>query len=150
MANINTKFKKILSDLEANIKDEKDLEYVKVQMFNLYDILLEEVNKVEELANEKIAAILGIQVQMEEKVSKIEKELKEIQRDIYTSEDSGVTILCPYCSNEFVMELDEVRTEVECPDCNNVIELDWGNETECDGHQGCGGCQGCCHEDDEM
>ena len=150
MANINTKFKKILSDLEEKIKNEQDLEYIKVQMFNLYNILFEEVNKIEELANEKIAAILEIQVQMEEKVNKIEKELKEIQKDIYEEEESDFAILCPYCNNEFVMELDELRTEVECPECNNVIELDWGHEEEC-GHEGCGGCHGGCHhEEDDM
>jgi len=128
MANINTKFKKILSDLEENIKDEQELEYVKAQMFNLYNILFEEVNKIEELANEKIAAILEIQVQMEAKVSKLEQDLTELQKDIYEGEDSEISILCPYCNNEFVLEMDELREEIECPECNNIIELDWGHD----------------------
>ena len=128
MANINTKFKKILSELEENIKDEQELEYVKAQMFNLYNILFEEVNKIEELANEKIAAILEIQVQMEAKVNKLEQDLTEIQKDIYEGEDSEIAIVCPYCNNEFVLELEELREEIECPECNNIIELDWGQD----------------------
>jgi len=128
MANINTKFKKILNDLEENIKDEKELEYVKTQMFNLYNILFEEVNKIEELANEKIATILEVQTQMEAKVSKLEQELMSIQKDIYEHEESEFAIVCPYCNNEFMLELEELREEIECPECNNIIELDWGHD----------------------
>ena len=150
MANINTKFKKILTDLEERIKDENDLEYVKSQMFNLYNILFEEVNKIEELANEKIATILEIQVQMEEKVSKLEKEIKDLQKDIYDEEETEIAIICPYCNHEFILELDEIRDEVDCPECSNIIELDWGHDDH--DHDGCGGCGcgGCEYEDEDM
>ncbi len=34
----------------------------------------------------------------------------------------------------------EENTEIECPECHNIIELDW-NEEECGGC--CSGCDGC-------
>ena len=40
----------------------------------------------------------------------------------------------------FPLEYDEENTEIECPECHNIIELDW-NEEECGGC--CSGCDGC-------
>ena len=148
MANINAKFKKILKDIEENIKNKEDFEFVKTQMFHLYNAFFEEMNRIEETANTKIAAILETEVRLQEKVEKIEKGLKEIQGDIYDEEEFSIT--CPYCSNEFVLDCEELKAEVKCPECDNVIELDWGDEEE-EGSCGCGGCHGCHHpEEDDM
>ena len=147
MANINIKFKKILKEMESNIKNKEDLEYVKAQIFEIYNILFEEVNKIEELANTKISSMLEVQVGLEERISKIEKELQEVQGDMY-DEDAEFSIVCPYCNNDFVIEGAEGKEEVECPECSNTIELDWGAEDE---ECGCGGCGGCHHnEEDDM
>ena len=40
---------------------------------------------------------------------------------------------------------DELKEEIECPECHNIIELDWDEED-------CGGCCsscGICDEEDE-
>ena len=53
--------------------------------------------------------------------------------------------------------LDENKTEIECPECNNLIELDWSGDV--DDEPSAGGCLGDCHgchgcgsedEDDDM
>ena len=36
-------------------------------------------------------------------------------------------IKCPYCSSSFFIEFDDTKKEIQCPDCKNIIELDWGN-----------------------
>ena len=149
MADVNTKFRKILKELEGKIKNKEDLEFVKIQMFNLYNILFEEVDRIEEFANNKIEAIIKTEKQLEKKAEKIEQKLKEIEADIYDSEGTDFNITCPYCDNEFIMECDELKEEVRCPECSNVIELDWGNEEE--HYHECGGCQGCLQpEEDDM
>ncbi|MCL2354962.1 MAG: hypothetical protein FWC68_03690 [Oscillospiraceae bacterium] len=147
MANLNAKFKKILKDLESNISDKEDLEYVKTKVFEIYNLLFEEVNKLEELAESKIAKILEAQLAIEEKIEKAEKDLREIQEDLYNDE-SDFSISCPYCNNEFLMDGFEFKDEIECPECENIIELDWGNEEE---HScgGCGGCGGHNHDDED-
>jgi len=67
---------------------------------------------------------------------------------------SNFEIVCPYCEYEFVIDANEDKKEVECPECKNIIELDWsGNldeDDECSGH--CHGCSGCgdSDEDDDM
>ena len=48
--------------------------------------------------------------------------------------------------------MDENKTEIECPECKNIIELDWSGDLDDDHHQGCSGdcssCHGCGDKDD--
>ena len=71
--------------------------------------------------------------------------------------DFDFEIVCPYCNYEFVIDVDENKTEIECPECNNLIELDWSGDV--DDEPSAGGCLGDCHgchgcgsedEDDDM
>ena len=47
--------------------------------------------------------------------------------------------------------MDEEKTEIECPECKNMIELDWSgdpsDDDECSGH--CSGCSGCDDQEDD-
>ena len=46
-------------------------------------------------------------------------------------------------------ETDEEKNEIKCPQCNNIIELDWNSDEEssCDGN--CSHCHGAVAEDEE-
>ena len=152
MSNLNSEFKKILKNLEENIEDKKALEAAKVEIFNLYNIFFEEVTKLEELANSRVAEIAESNSKLEEKMSKIDKRLKDIEKDIYLDEeddeDYDFSITCPYCNKEFVVEMEDLKDEVVCPECENTIELDW--EHHCDDDD-CSCCDHHCHdEDDDM
>ena len=75
-------------------------------------------------------------------------------------------ITCPYCNYEFFVDIDENKTEIECPECKNTIELDWSGDIEDEPKEnktknsnfqgGCPGCHGCGSfnikkdEDDDM
>ena len=61
-------------------------------------------------------------------------------------EDYDFEIVCPYCNQEFVADIeDELKEEIECPECHNKIELDWdGEDDDCCS----GGCCGCGHHDE--
>ena len=140
MPNLNSDFKEILNNLEKNIKDKEDLEYTKVQIFNLYNLFFEEITKLDELANNRVSEIAKTQVAMEEKLNEIARGLKSIEEDIYGEEDEDdneedyeFSVLCPYCDKEFIVEIDEIEDEIVCPECNNKIELDWGDECDCGG-----------------
>ncbi len=149
MANFNVKFKKILADLEENIQNKEDLEYIKTQMFNLYNLFFDEMNKIEEMVATRMETIAGTQAIMQEKVESIENKVKSMEKELYIDEDCDFSITCPYCNNEFVVDSDELKDEVECPECNNVIELDWGDE--CNEHNGCCGddCSHCHNDNDD-
>ena len=151
MSNLNVKFKKILEDLEQNIQNKEDLEYIKVQIFNLYNMFFDEVNKIEEMTASRMETIAGAQATLQEKVDSLEREVKSMEKELFIDEESDFSITCPYCNNEFVVECEDLKDEIECPECNNIIELDWGDECDC-GDDECGHDCSCCHhdEDDDM
>ena len=149
MAELNAKFKQILSDLEENLQNKEDIEYVKTQIFNLYNIFFDEMSKIEESVATKIETIAGTQSTLKEKVENIENKVKNMEKEFFLEEDSDFSITCPYCNNEFVAEYDELNDEIECPECNNIIELDWGEEDEKNNNGCSGNCKGCTHHNDE-
>ena len=127
-----------------------------------YTKILEEINnkisniedrlKILESNEEKITAILG----------QLQSEVSEIEGDIYDGEEQDgefeFEIVCPYCNTEFITDIaliNQEKNEIKCPECNNIIELDWNDE-----ENGCSGdcshgCHGCGHdhfedEDDDM
>ena len=117
----NIDYQKILEDLEKNVKDKKDLEYVKGQFSKLVMIFLKEINSMQSIYEKRIYSL-------ESKMNNIEEQLSRIENDIYTEDDlaSVEELTCPYCDANFLAEIDETKTEIKCPECENLIELDWG------------------------
>jgi len=156
MNNINSEMKKIMQNLQDNIKNKEDLEIAKVEFFNLYNLFFEEIIKMEELVNSRIAEMARIQTETNEKIDNLEKSLKKIEKDIYMDEEFedgeyDIEITCPYCNKEFSVEIDEVadKDEIHCPECNNSIELDWGEGCGCGDDCDCCSDEGCSHKHDE-
>ena len=150
MADLNNKFKQILNELEENLKNSEDLEFVKTEMFKLYNLFFDEMTKVEEKSYNKIESIAGKQAAIDERINKLESKLNSMEKELFIDdEESDFSIVCPYCNNEFIAEYDELKDEIICPECNNIIELDWGEED--DEPEGCtGNCSGCMlHEDED-
>ena len=77
MSNLNVKFKKVLEDLEKNIQNKEDLEYIKVQIFNLYNMFFDEVNRMEEMSATRMETLAQSQAVLQERVEKIENVAKE-------------------------------------------------------------------------
>ena len=152
MGNIKEEYKSFFDDIEKNIKNKEDLEYIKKRFTSFFEVVFERFNTITEDKEERIQELEKSQNILEEKVSKVEEILKHIEKDIYSEEGFDFEIVCPYCNNEFVIDMDESEKEVKCPECNNIIELDWtGNVDEdspCSGNcHSCGGC-GFDEEDD--
>ena len=100
---------------------------------------------------EEIENLEKKQQQIEEKMSKMQNVIDNIEKDIYAEDGFDFEIVCPYCNYEFIIDVDENKTEVQCPECNNTIELDWtgdlDDESGCLGD--CHGCHGCGNEDED-
>lgn len=120
---LNKKFKEVIKNLEGNIESKKDLDYAKLQVTELTIEYIAELEKMESLYREKIS-------KFEDRLDDIELEVQRIDNEIFQEEleDSELEpIKCPYCNSSFFIELDSSKKEMKCPDCKNVIELDWGN-----------------------
>ena len=145
MSDIKGKYKKILEDLENNIKDEQDLLYTKEKFMELTMIFLDIVDRLTALTDARIKEVEEKQQKINEKIASVQAIVDSIEGDIYESDDSyEFEIVCPYCNYEFTTDIeDEEIGEVKCPNCNNIIELDWNSEEE----YACGGdCSHCSGE----
>lgn len=156
MGNIKNEYKSFLDDIEKNIKNKEDLEYIKKRLSSFMDVILEKVDDIANYRKEEIEQLEERQNQIEEQMSKMQGIIDNIEKDIYAEEGFDFEIVCPYCENEFLIDVDENKTEIECPECNNIIELDWTGNVDEEPEQG--GCNGSCHgchgcgedEDDDM
>jgi len=155
MTTLKEEYKKFLEDIEKNIKNKEDLEYIKERFTNFMDVVMDQMENIIDYEEEKMSQLEEKQKQIEDKMKKMEDIIDHIEKDIYSEDGFDFEIICPYCNYEFIIDMDENKTEVQCPECQNIIELDWsGNvddeNTECNG--GCSHCHGCDEdqEDDDM
>ena len=143
MAQLKDKFNKIISDIENNIENKKDLDYIKTQIYNISILFIDELDKLADLNMNKMNALIEKNKELNEKMNRIESVMN-------LDETSDFEIVCPYCNHEFIADFStELKKEVTCPECNNVIELDWNEEEQdtCGGH--CSGCHSDCGHDEE-
>ena len=141
MSKFSEKYKSIIKDLEDNIKDKDDLEYIKEKLSVLFMDFLNEIESITDMCDAKLKEIEQKQKQLEEKATRLEESVQKMENDIYLTDNYDFEIVCPYCNYEFVTEFDELKKEIKCPECNNTIELDWNEEEE----EGCAGNCACCH-----
>ena len=122
---LNNKFKEVIKNLEGNIENKKDLIYIKSQITELTMEYLDELQKLETLYKQKIVMFENRLDGLEDAMQRLDNEVFQDDEDF---EDTDLEpIKCPYCNTNFFIEFDESRKEMKCPDCKNIIELDWGN-----------------------
>lgn len=145
MTQLKKEYKKFIDDIEKNIKNKEDLEYIKERFAKFLDIILDQMENVLNYKEEKMEKLEQTQKELDEKLQKMQEIVNNIEKDIYSEDGFDFEIVCPYCNNEFVIDVNEEKTEVECPECKNIIELDWsGNLDEENGCNGsCSHCSGC-------
>lgn len=150
MADLKKKFKAILEDLENNIKNKEDLEYIKSQVYNISLIFLDEIDKIAEVNLGRMNVMLEREKELAKKISKMEKIITNIEREVFVSPECDFEIICPYCNAEFVEDLTKgIEDDVKCPECGNIIELDWHDEDECSFHHCNGECEDCMEDEEE-
>ena len=129
MANLKKKFSEIMQDLEKNIKNKDDLEYVKSQIYNISILFLDELDKISELNFKKMNILVDKEKELSKKMAVLEKIVGNIEKEMYAASECDFEIICPYCNTQFVEDFtDGIKREVRCPECDNVIELDWNEE----------------------
>ena len=156
MKKLKDEYNSFLNDMQKNIKNKEYLNYIKSRFEKLTDIISDYFEIYEYKENKRLNSIEEKQNNMINQLNEIENRLDKFQNEFYSEGDFDIEIICPYCDYEFIADINEENEEVKCPNCNNIIELDWtadiyGEEDNNDfrGCPGCGGCQKF-DEDDEM
>ena len=138
MSNLNSEYQKIISDIEKKITDPKELSYIKEKISELTILFMTTVDKAIEYSKESLNNVSNKQEELEERVKQIQKSLYNLEKDMYTDdeEDYEFEVICPYCNHQFLSNIDlEDTTEIQCPECKNMIELDWNDDEEDDEEQ---------------
>ena len=151
MSILKDEYKNFLDDIESNVKNKEDLEYIKKRFADFVDKVLNHIDYIVGYKKQEIENLEDTQKQLIERIDKMQRVIDNNEKDIYSDEGSDFEIVCPYCNYEFVKDMDEEKTEIECPECKNMIELDWSgdpsDDDECSGH--CSGCSGCDDQEDD-
>ena len=110
-------------------------------------IYMDEINKIMDISEKRVNQVYENQRILEKKMSEIERGMNTIEKELFIEDEYDFEIICPYCNHEFLTDINSSKKEVECPECHNVIELDWNEEEhKCSGH--CGNCGECGTEDE--
>jgi len=154
MSKVSEEYLKIIREIGEHISNEEERKYVLDKVSELSSLYIDLIDRATEINDKKINAIEEKQRELDEKLAKVNGYVDLIKKDIYEDEDYDFEIVCPYCNHEFVASVeDELKEEIECPKCHNIIELDWDGEEEeegCSGHCcSCGFHDDCESEDDE-
>ena len=99
--------------------------FVKSQITELTMEYFDELEKLESVYKQKIAMFENRLNGLEVAMQKLDNEL--FQEEEEEEETDLEPIKCPYCNTNFFIEFDNSKKEIQCPDCKNIIELDWGN-----------------------
>lgn len=146
MSKLSKKYLEIMQDIEKHISNKEEREYVTKKINELTALYMDLIEEAIDTNSDRIE-------ELEDSIDRIQQSVNLIKSDIYDIDDYDFEIVCPYCDHEFVADIeDELKEEIECPKCHNIIELDWDEE------EGCGGCCSSCgicedeekDEDDDM
>lgn len=147
MSELSKKYREIMDEIENKITDEEELKFVKSKISEVSVIFMDLIDRMSEVIDERITDIEDGQKSIERKLAKIETVVDAIDKDIYDESDTEFEIVCPYCNNEFISEINyEGENEIECPECHNIIEIDINADVDEDNygcHGGCNKCKGC-------
>lgn len=145
MSKLSEEYLKILKDIDKNISNEDEKQYVLKKVSELSSLYMDIIDRVTSVNSKRMDELEKYQDELEEKLDKVKNTVDLIKKDIYEGEDYDFEIVCPYCNHEFVADVeDELKEEIECPECHNIIELDWDGDE--DGCTGC--CSSCGHHDE--
>ena len=125
---LSDEMKSFLKDIKENIKNPEDLDYVLLRTEKLFDVVLKQVEEIANYKEEEMNKLQERQKEQHEKIIEMEEKMKQISMDMYDEEYGEFEIICPYCNFNFAADIDENIVEIECPECNNIIELDWNEE----------------------
>ena len=143
MSEFNENYIDIIDSLQSKIKNKEDLEYVINKINELSITYMKNIDNIAKEYELKIKKLEDNQKSLEKQLNIIQNDIDNITKEIYEDfldEDYEFEVVCPYCNNNFTSDINlyEIK-ELKCPECNNVIELDWDEEES----KGCGKCQNC-------
>ena len=148
---ISRLFNKLMEDLETNITDKAQKSKIKNELVELVSLFISSSNNLIKIQDKQEMTL--------NRIKKLERKISQIEEDIYIDDEENnydkmhdndyeFEIRCPYCDYDFIIsEESQATDEIECPQCHNIIELDWDDASEC--AKDCKSCKQHCYQDEE-
>ena len=127
---ITNEMRQFLTDIKENIKNPEELHYLLQRTEKLYDVILTQMERLTDYKVEEMNEIRNIQKKHHDRLDEMEEKIKQLSIDVYDEELEEFEINCPYCNYTFDADIDDNVREIVCPECNNIIELDWNQEDD--------------------
>ena len=105
MGILKNEYKSFLDDIEKNIKNKEDLEYIKGRFTSFLDVMLEQMDYIMDYKKEEMDKLENKQKEIEEKMVKMQQVIDNIEKDIYAEDGFDFEIVCPYCTHEFEADI---------------------------------------------
>jgi len=114
MSGLSEKINSILKDIDNNINNPKEAEYVKSKVMDLTTTFIEYMDNM--------IGLQSNQDQLEKKLKKIQKKVSQIEEDIYMDMDDDCSddCECTSCHGED----DSCEFEISCPYCGDAFIID--------------------------
>ena len=88
MSDIKGKYKRILEELESNVKDAKELVFVKEKFMELTLIFMDIIDRLTILTDARIKEIEDRQEEINSKIDSVQSMVDEIEGDIYEDDET--------------------------------------------------------------
>ena len=122
---ISKKYNEIIKKLENKVEDKELLNFLKTEISDLAISYTNDLENSIRTYERKIDSL-------DKKINNIESLVTKIEKDFLeeTTPLDLEPICCPYCNFNFLIEYDSEKTEMKCPECDNIISLDWGEDDD--------------------
>ena len=130
LKDLRKEMNEFIEDLKTNIKDSKELDYLLNRTEKLYDTVFSTMEKIMDYKEDEMKELENRQKKKNKKMDDLVLRMKELYNDIYDEDYYDFEIVCPYCNHAFDANIDENIIEITCPECENIIELDWNEESD--------------------
>ena len=94
MSKFKNEYKSFLDDIEKNIKNPDDLNYIKERFAKFMDVVIEKMDQVLDFKNQELDHLLEMQKGLENRMDKMQRIIDNIEKDIYSDEGFDFEIIC--------------------------------------------------------
>ena len=123
MRKLKNEYKSFLDDIEKNIKNKEDLEYVKGRFASFLDVVLDQMDYIMEYKKEEMDKLEATQNKLSSQIGQMQQVIDNIEKDIYAEDGFDFEIVCPYCDYEFIIDVDENKKEIACQGCDEDDDM---------------------------
>ena len=102
MIELKKEYKNFMDDIQKNIKDKEDLEYVQERFAKFLDVVLDEMDRILDYKEEQMNELEQMQKEINKKFTQIQKTVDNIEKDIYEELPCG----CKYLRGRTVRRKD--------------------------------------------